>query len=80
MYTYICTLLYVRKLPFTAIYTRTLKNSYNLFLCVIGLTGNALDSDVSYFLSCGANEVMAKPFECQKFQQIMTKYYESQSQ
>lgn len=40
----------------------------------IGLTGNALDSDISYFLSCGADEVMAKPFDSSIFQEKMKKY------
>jgi two-component system sensor histidine kinase/response regulator len=35
---------------------------------ISGLTGNALDCDVAYFLSCGANEVMAKPFKLSYFQ------------
>jgi CheY-like chemotaxis protein len=37
----------------------------------IGLTGNALDSDITYFMSCGANEVMTKPFDLPHFQELM---------
>jgi DNA-binding response OmpR family regulator len=40
----------------------------------IGLTGNALESDIIYFLSCGANEVMTKPFDLSHFQELMKKY------
>jgi CheY-like chemotaxis protein len=40
----------------------------------IGLTGNALDSDIDYFLSCGANEVMTKPFDLSRFQEIIKNY------
>jgi CheY-like chemotaxis protein len=40
----------------------------------IGLTGNALDSDITYFLSCGANEVMTKPFDLSLFEELMKKY------
>jgi CheY-like chemotaxis protein len=40
----------------------------------IGLTGNALDSDITYFLSCGANEVMTKPFNLSHFQEVIRKY------
>jgi CheY-like chemotaxis protein len=39
----------------------------------VGLTGNALDSDIDYFLSCGANEVMTKPFDLSRFQEIVKK-------
>ena len=28
---------------------------------MVGITGNVLPEDVSYFLSCGANDVLAKP-------------------
>jgi CheY-like chemotaxis protein len=40
----------------------------------IGLTGNALESDITYFLSCGANEVMTKPFDLPHFQELMKNY------
>jgi DNA-binding response OmpR family regulator len=40
----------------------------------LGLTGNVLDSDVAYFLSCGANEVMTKPFEASYFHELMKSY------
>lgn len=40
----------------------------------IGLTGNALDSDITHFLSCGANEVMTKPFDLTHFQELVDNY------
>jgi DNA-binding response OmpR family regulator len=40
----------------------------------IGLTGNALESDITYFLSCGANEVMTKPFNLSLFNELMKNY------
>mmetsp|Transcript_23575 Transcript_23575/g.22721 ORF Transcript_23575/g.22721 Transcript_23575/m.22721 type:complete len:188 (-) Transcript_23575:149-712(-) len=43
---------------------------------IFGLTGNALDSDIDYFLSCGANEVMTKPFDLSLFEGIIKKYDE----
>jgi CheY-like chemotaxis protein len=30
---------------------------------IIGVTGNALPSDVEYFMSSGANAVLAKPLQ-----------------
>ena len=34
---------------------------------IFGVTGNALDSDVNYFVRCGANGVLAKPFDFAAF-------------
>lgn len=42
------------------------------------MTGNALDSDISYFMNCGANHVMAKPFDLSLFEEILKKYNENQ--
>ena len=33
---------------------------------VIGVTGNVLQSDVDYFLKCGADAVLAKPLNIPK--------------
>jgi hypothetical protein len=33
-----------------------------VYMSNIGLTGNALDVDIAYFVGCGANEVLTKPF------------------
>ena len=38
---------------------------------IFGLTGNALESDVTYFKQKGADEVLAKPFNLKYFQQLM---------
>ena len=34
---------------------------------IVGVTGNVLDDDVKDFLHCGANLVIAKPFDYDKF-------------
>jgi CheY-like chemotaxis protein len=39
---------------------------------IFGLTGNALDSDVEYFLKNGADRVMAKPFNMLLFKQNLS--------
>jgi CheY-like chemotaxis protein len=38
------------------------------------LTGNALDADIAFFLSRGANEVLTKPFNLSRFQELMKNY------
>ena len=38
---------------------------------IFGVTGNALDSDMSYFLSHGADRVLAKPFDYKTFELYM---------
>lgn len=38
---------------------------------IFGVTGNALDSDVNHFRRCGADAVLAKPFDFIRFQQLM---------
>ena len=38
---------------------------------IFGVTGNALDSDVDYFVRCGANAVLAKPFDFSLFKRLM---------
>ena len=38
---------------------------------ILGLTGNALDSDVNYFIDCGVNAVLTKPFDFSLFKALM---------
>ena len=38
---------------------------------IFGVTGNTLDSDIEYFISKGANAVLPKPFDFERFKQIM---------
>ena len=38
---------------------------------VFGVTGNALDSDVQYFTSCGADRIFTKPLDVAEFQNHM---------
>ena len=38
---------------------------------IIGLTGNIMADDVSYFHACGANAVMAKPFKVREFEELI---------
>mmetsp|Transcript_331 Transcript_331/g.616 ORF Transcript_331/g.616 Transcript_331/m.616 type:complete len:888 (+) Transcript_331:132-2795(+) len=38
---------------------------------IIGLTGNVMSDDVSYFLRCGADGVLFKPFDIKKFENII---------
>ena len=38
---------------------------------IFGVTGNALDYDVDYFIRCGANNVLAKPLEMINFERAM---------
>eukprot|EP00602_Paraphysomonas_sp_CaronLab_P005025 CAMPEP_0185031154 /NCGR_PEP_ID=MMETSP1103-20130426/18466_1 /TAXON_ID=36769 /ORGANISM="Paraphysomonas bandaiensis, Strain Caron Lab Isolate" /LENGTH=705 /DNA_ID=CAMNT_0027566579 /DNA_START=499 /DNA_END=2616 /DNA_ORIENTATION=- len=40
-------------------------------LPIIGLTGNVMIDDVHYFLNCGADQVLAKPFQIEQFIHIM---------
>ena len=39
---------------------------------IFGVTGNTLDSDVSYFIQSGADRVLAKPFDIDIFNSAMT--------
>ena len=41
---------------------------------ILGLTGNALDSDVKYFIDCGVDAVLAKPFDFSLFKMLMRKH------
>ena len=38
---------------------------------IFGVTGNALESDVNYFMACGADAVLSKPFDFQLFKDLM---------
>jgi hypothetical protein len=44
-----------------------------------GLTGNALERDITHFLSSGADQVMTKPFDLSIFQELMKNYSRSGS-
>jgi CheY-like chemotaxis protein len=41
------------------------------------VTGNALGSDVTYFINHGADAVLAKPFDLKLFKQLMWQTRES---
>lgn len=41
-----------------------------LDVLIVGITGNMLAEDVSYFKSCGANEVLPKPFQLSHLQDV----------
>jgi signal transduction histidine kinase/ActR/RegA family two-component response regulator len=43
---------------------------------IFGVTGNTLDSDVDYFVCCGANSVLAKPLEMRNFDRVMEEAFE----
>ena len=38
---------------------------------IFGVTGNALDTDVEYFMACGADRIFTKPLDIAEFQQHM---------
>ena len=38
---------------------------------IFGVTGNALDSDINYFVKCGATAVLIKPFDFNLFKRLM---------
>jgi signal transduction histidine kinase len=44
---------------------------------IFGVTGNALGSDVTYFINHGADAVLAKPFDLELFKQLMWETRES---
>lgn len=44
-------------------------------VCIIGVSGNVLPEDVQYFLSCGADCVLAKPVKFQELEEIWTAHY-----
>ena len=41
---------------------------------ILGVTGNTLDSDINYFISCGADAVLAKPFDFSAFRSLMAEH------
>ena len=41
---------------------------------ILGLTGNTLDSDINYFIGCGADAVLAKPFDFSAFRSFMAEH------
>lgn len=41
---------------------------------IVGITGNMLAEDVAYFLSCGANSVLPKPFQIATLEQLCMEY------
>jgi CheY-like chemotaxis protein len=50
---------YLQDGPTAAKHIRKLGLDVNM----VGITGNILPEDVSYFISCGANDVLAKPIK-----------------
>ena len=36
---------------------------------IYGVTGNALDTDIEYFIACGADKIFTKPLNVAEFQQ-----------
>jgi signal transduction histidine kinase len=38
---------------------------------IFGVTGNAQESDVNYFMACGTDAVLSKPFDFQLFKELM---------
>ena len=41
---------------------------------IVGVTGNLLEEDVSYFKECGASEVLPKPFVFEDLQLMLVEY------
>mmetsp|Transcript_36093 Transcript_36093/g.87259 ORF Transcript_36093/g.87259 Transcript_36093/m.87259 type:complete len:125 (+) Transcript_36093:335-709(+) len=41
---------------------------------IVGVTGNILPEDVKYFLSCGANSVLPKPFTMRALERLWIKH------
>ncbi len=39
---------------------------------IFGVTGNGVQSDLDHFRLCGANEVLLKPFDIEKFHLLMS--------
>jgi CheY-like chemotaxis protein len=37
---------------------------------IVGVTGNMLPEDVAYFLGCGANAVLSKPFKIAELEEL----------
>jgi signal transduction histidine kinase/CheY-like chemotaxis protein len=46
---------------------------------ILGVTGNTLDSDINYFVKCGADAVLAKPFDFAAFRAHMTAHEQNHS-
>jgi CheY-like chemotaxis protein len=44
-------------------------------VCIIGVTGNVLQEDVHYFLSCGADRVLGKPVKFQHLEEIWAAHH-----
>jgi CheY-like chemotaxis protein len=44
-------------------------------LPVIGVTGNVLQQDIDYFISCGANDVVSKPLKMNKLDMCIRKQW-----
>ena len=54
--------------------TRILRNTYGSKLIVIGVTGNILSEDVTHFIDHGANAVLSKPFDFNKFLSLLEQF------
>ena len=46
---------------------------------ILGVTGNTLDSDINHFVKCGADAVLAKPFDFAAFRAHMTAHEQNHS-
>jgi signal transduction histidine kinase/CheY-like chemotaxis protein len=46
---------------------------------ILGVTGNTLDSDINYFVKCGADAVLAKPFDFAAFRAHMKDHEQNHS-
>jgi signal transduction histidine kinase/CheY-like chemotaxis protein len=46
---------------------------------ILGVTGNTLDSDINYFVKCGADAVLAKPFDFAAFRAHMKEHEQNHS-
>ena len=53
--------------PTATRHIRALKYTAQIF----GVTGNALDTDIEYFIACGADKIFTKPLNVAEFQQHM---------
>jgi CheY-like chemotaxis protein len=40
---------------------------------IYGLTGNVMDTDIDFFLRCGADHIMSKPFQILEFSSLLAK-------
>ena len=53
---------------------QAMRSDLNYNGIIIGVTGNALESDILDFIARGADDVIVKPLTSKKFSQCMEKY------